>query len=272
MRRDRPRAQLGRRPAAEHPLDAHDRLRGPRQGHDRAPPRHPPPPARHLRGDGRARGDRAPDEARRDRGGAAAGAGVLRRPLPRREGAQELLGLQHAGLLRPGPALPDRARQHRRVQADGPAPARGGHRGHHGRGLQPHRRGQPDGPDAVVPRHRQRELLRPGRRPALHLRHHRHRQQPQPQERPRAPDGHGQLALLGRGLPRRRLPLRPRLDAGARPRRLRPRFGVFGGHAPGSRPEPGQAHRRALGHGAGRLPARQLPARLGRVGTTSTAT
>ena len=35
----------------------------------------------------------------------------------------------------------------------------GGHRGHPRRGLQPHRRGQPPGADAVLPGHRQRRLL-----------------------------------------------------------------------------------------------------------------
>ena len=42
---------------------------------------------------------------------------------------------------------------------------RGRHRGHPRRGLQPHRRGQPPRPDAVVPRHRQPGLL-PARRRA----------------------------------------------------------------------------------------------------------
>ena len=45
------------------------------------------------------------------------------------------------------------------VQGDGPRPARRGHRGDPRRGLQPHRRGQPHGPDAVHARHRQRRLL-----------------------------------------------------------------------------------------------------------------
>ena len=43
-----------------------------------------------------------------------------------------------------------------------------GHRGDPGRGLQPHRRGRPPGPDAQLPRHRQRRLLpaRPRATPA----------------------------------------------------------------------------------------------------------
>ena len=50
-----------------------------------------------------------------------------------------------------------------RVQDDGPRPARGRHRGDPRRGLQPHRRRQPPGPDALAARHRQRVLLPPGR-------------------------------------------------------------------------------------------------------------
>jgi isoamylase len=42
------------------------------------------------------------------------------------------------------------------VQDHGPHPARGRDRGDPRRGLQPHRRGQPPGADAVLPRHRQR--------------------------------------------------------------------------------------------------------------------
>ncbi len=54
-------------------------------------------------------------------------------------------------------------------------------RGHPRRRLQPHRRGQPPGSDALVPRHRQRVVLPVvDRRPALLRRLHRHRQQPQP--------------------------------------------------------------------------------------------
>ena len=55
----------------------------------------------------------------------------------------------------------------RRVQGDGQGAARGRDRGDPRRGVQPHRRGRPPGPDAVLPRHRQRRLLpAPRRRPA----------------------------------------------------------------------------------------------------------
>ena len=46
-------------------------------------------------------------------------------------------------------ATGQRGRAGRRVQADGEDPARGRHRGDPRRGLQPHGRGQPPGPDAV---------------------------------------------------------------------------------------------------------------------------
>ena len=52
-----------------------------------------------------------------------------------------------------------RGEQVQRVQVDGEGAARGGHRGHPRRGLQPHRRGRPHGAHAVLPRHRQRRLL-----------------------------------------------------------------------------------------------------------------
>ena len=74
-------------------------------------------------------------------------------------GLRELLGLQHDRL--PGPAqrvLLDRPARAAgaRVQGDGQGAARRRHRGHPRRRLQPHGRGQRDGPDAVVPRPRQR--------------------------------------------------------------------------------------------------------------------
>ena len=70
-------------------------------------------------------------------------------------------------LLRPAQrATPPRAarRAGAGVQGDGAGAARGEHRGHPRRGLQPHRRGQPPGSDAELPGHRQRRLLPAGRR------------------------------------------------------------------------------------------------------------
>ena len=124
--------------------------------------------ARHLRRPGLRVGHQAPDRPGRDGRRAAAGPPPPRRPPPGRERADELLGLQHAGLLRPGPpttaARASPQDSGAAVQDDGPGPARRRHRGDPRRGLQPHRRGQPDGADAVDARHRQRRLLSPGRR------------------------------------------------------------------------------------------------------------
>ncbi len=107
------------------------------------------PSARHLRGAGRSARDRPPRQARRHRDRAAAGAGLLRRGPPDRQGAGELVGLSTLGFFAPAQRYLTHGRQPARVQADGPPPARGRDRGHHGRGLQPHRRRQPAGPDAV---------------------------------------------------------------------------------------------------------------------------
>ena len=80
-----------------------------------------------------------------------------------RQGPAQLLGLQHARLLRAGAALPRHAVR-QRVQGDGRALPRGRHRGDPRRGLQPHRRRQRARADAVVQGDRQRLLL-PAARP-----------------------------------------------------------------------------------------------------------
>ena len=113
--------------------------------------RHPDVPAhaaRHLRRPRAPGGDRAPAADRRHRGRAHAGAPVRRRAVPGRARPDQLLGLQHDRV--PGPAQPvllGRAarRAGRRVQDHGQGAARGGHRGHPRRGVQPHRRGRPHG-------------------------------------------------------------------------------------------------------------------------------
>ena len=66
-------------------------------------------------------------------------------------------------------------------------------------------------------------------------------------------------------MPRRRLPLRPRLGARARALRRRPPLGVLRRDPPGSGALAGQADRRALGRRARRLPGRELPGALVRV-------
>ena len=60
-------------------------------------------------------------------------------------------------------------------------------------------------------------------------------------------------------VPRRRLPLRPRVGARARVLRRRPPVGVLRRHPPGPGALAGEADRRAVGRRAGRLPGRQLP-------------
>ena len=64
---------------------------------------------------------------------------------------------------------------------------------------------------------------------------------------------------------RRRLPLRPRVDARARAARGRSALELLRHHPPGPGDQPRQAHRRAVGRRRGRLPGRQLPAALGGV-------
>ena len=80
------------------------------------------------------------------------------------------------------------------------------------------------------------------------------------------------LRYLVDRVPRRRLPLRPRLGARARVLRRRPALGVLRRHPPGPGALAGQADRRAVGRRPGRLPGRQLPGALERSGTASTAT
>ena len=97
---------------------------------------------------------------------ADAGAPVRHRLVPHRARAGQLLGLQHHRLLRAAQRLrlhPGPRRAGTGVQVDGPDAARGRDRGDPRRGLQPHRRGQPPGADAVAARHRQRRVLPAGR-------------------------------------------------------------------------------------------------------------
>ena len=88
------------------------------------------------------------------------------------------------------------------------------------------------------------------RRPALLHGLHRHGQQPQPGAPERAPPDHGLAPLLRDRLPRRRVPLRPRLGAGARVLRRRPPVGVLRHDPPGPGAVAGEADRRAVGRRA----------------------
>ena len=85
----------------------------------------------------------------------------------------------------------------------------------------------------------------------------------------RAAAGDGLAALLGAGDARRRLPLRPRLHAGARGCERRRTGRLLRHHPPGSRALAGEAHRRALGRRA-RAATRSATSRpAGPSGTTS---
>ncbi len=108
--------------------------------------------------------------------------------------------------------------------------------------------------------------------PALLRRLHRLRQQPQHAAPAYHPADHGQPALLGAGDARRRLPLRPRPDAGARALRGEPPRHLLRHHPPGPGALAGEAHRRAVGHRPGRLSGRATSRPGGRSGTASTAT
>ena len=82
----------------------------------------------------------------------------------------------------------------------------------------------------------------------------------------------GVAALLRRGIPHRRLPLRPRHRARPRPLGLQLELAVLRDAARGSGARLRETHRRALGRGPRRLPARQFSARLVASGTTAIAT
>ncbi len=146
------------------------------------------------------------------------------------------------------------------VQDHGAEPSPGRHRGDPGRGLQPHRRGQPPGPDAVDARGGQLRLLPAvaGGRALLHGLH-RLRQHPEHAPPPGAAADHGQPALLGAGDARRRLPLRPGQHPGARAVRRRQAGRLLRHHPPGPGAVAGEADRRALGRRPRRLPGGQLP-------------
>ena len=174
-RRRRRNTRRAGRPAPEHAARPHRDLRSARHGPHQETSGCSGGPPRHVRGPRAPRHDRAPHHARRDRRRAAADPRVRDRAAPAHPGAQELLGLQHRGLLRPalglrhaGGARSRAAGGAARSAADGARPARRGHRGHPRRRLQPHRRAQHRRPAIELPRHRQRRLLPPARRRQLH--------------------------------------------------------------------------------------------------------
>ena len=201
-------------------------------------------------------------ELGRHRRRAAAGARLHLRAAPGAARADQPLGLQHPRLLRTPPRLRRRHRpagRRRRGQGHGQAAAPRGHRGDPRRRLQPHRRAGPHRRHALLAGPRPARLL-PARRARPRHRRHRLRQHPRPAPPRGLPDGARLAALLGAGVPRRRLPVRPRRGARPRPgRRVRPRPPVPGrpAHRPGALP--GHPHRRALGPRDARLAHRPVP-------------
>jgi isoamylase len=162
-------------------------------------------------------------EARRHRDRADAGAPVHPGLDAARQGAAQLLGLQHAGLLRARTRAMPRTRAVSRsseFKSMVKAPARRGHRGH----LDVVYNHTPRATTWARRCRSRASTTRPttarrGRQALLHGLH-RHRQQPQHPAPARAAADHGLAALLGHRDARRRLPLRPGRHPGARvPRR-----------------------------------------------------
>ncbi len=251
-------------------------LRGARQGVHEAPRRAARAPARHLRRTRVRRGDLLPARARHHGRRAPARPPHRRRELPRRPRPLELLGLLVDRLPRAARAVRGRRAARRageRVQGHGEGAPPGRHRGDPRRRLQPHGRGQPPRPDAELQGHRQPELLpADAGRPALLHGLHGHGQQPEPRAPERAAADHGLAAPLRDRVPRRRVPLRPRLGARARAVRGRPALVVLRHDPPGPGAEPGEADRRAVGRRS-RAATRSATSRCsGASGTASTAT
>ncbi len=236
--RGQPVLRLGRRPAPPDGVPPHGDLRGPCEGPDHAAPGPPGGAARHLRGPRAPGADRAPHRARGDRAGADAGPSVRQRPPAGRHGPQQLLGLQHGRLLRPAQRVRLLGRPRPAgagVQVGRQGAARGGDRGDPGRGLQPHRRGQPSGPDAVLQGAGQPLVLPAGRRPPLLHGHHGDRELAAHAVPARPPADHGLAAVLGHRDARRRLPLRPRGHPGPAVPRGGPAVRVLRPHPAGPR-------------------------------------
>ena len=141
--------------------------------------------------------------ARRHRRRAAAGPPVRPRQHLLDKGLRNYWGYNSIGFFAPhneySAARQRRASRSQEFKEMVQDAARGRHRGDPRRRLQPHGRGQPPRPDAVVQGHRQRRLLPAGRRrPALLLRLHGHRQHAEHAPPARAAADHGLPALLGR--------------------------------------------------------------------------
>ena len=161
-----PVLRLGARSPPEHAVARDRRLRDARQGFTK---RHPDIPEE-LRGTYAGLAHPAaievPAAARHHRGRAAAGPPVRPGLVCSSAGCATTGATTRSATSRR--TTNTRCGQTRRagagVQAPGEDAARGRHRGHPRRGLQPHRRRQPSRPGAVVQGHRQRRLLPADRR------------------------------------------------------------------------------------------------------------
>ena len=257
-----------RAPQIPVPRDGH--LRGARARADPAPSRRTAGPARHLRRPGAPRRHRAPAAARRHGRRADAGAPVRVRAVPGRARPESTTGAttrsgswpRTTGTPRPGSAASRSASSRRMVKALHEAgievildvvynhTAEGDHRGPtlSFRGIDNSAYYRLDGAGAVA-------------LPGLH----RLREQPERPAPARAAAGHGLAAVLGPGDARRRVPVRPGLGAGPGTARRGPAVHVLRPGPAGPGGVPGQADRRAVGRGRGRLPGGQLPAVVDRV-------
>ena len=159
--RDRRELQLGRRSSAQHAVVRHGHLRGASARPDHAVRGHPSERARHLRGAGRAEDHRSSAPAR-DHGDRAAADPRLRAgPQSAAEGPAQLLGLQHARLLRGRAAAICRRIPRTRCASRCGACMRPGIEVILDVVYNHTAEGSELGPDAVVPRARQFELLPP---------------------------------------------------------------------------------------------------------------
>ena len=267
LRRHRPGLRLGGRPAARDALARDGHLRAARQGLHEAAPGGARGPARHLRRPRLRRGDRPPASR-----SASPPSSCCRcttsstRASSHERGLTNYWGYSSIGFLAP----------HAGYAATGVAGEqikefKGMVKALHRAGIEVildvvynhTAEGNHLGPMLSFKGIDNASLLPPdARRPAPLHGLHGHRQQPQPGAPERAAADHGLAALLGHRVPRRRLPLRPRLGARARALRRRPALGVLRRDPPGPGALAGQADRRALGPRPGRLPGRQLPGAL----------
>ena len=263
IRRRRRHVLMGTGSAPRRAVGRHGDLRAARAGLHPATSGDPRTAARHVRRPRPSGGGRVPARTRHHGRRADADPPVRVRAGRAAPWHAELLGLQLPRLLRTARGIRGRVRARRgraRVQDDGALAARGRHRGHPRRRLQPHLRRRPGRTDPVVPRHRQPGVLpalagRSVALPRLHgLRQH---VRPAPAV-PLAAD-HRLAAVLDHRDARGRVPVRPRLGAGALTARCRQAVVLLRHDPPGSRYLTGETHRRAVGRRRRRLPGRRLP-------------